>query len=130
MATKTQSKPAKQESKAVPKAAPQAKSVSQKKAIFAKPAKKIKSNVLDAHVVIKFPLSTEKGIRMMESENKLLFVVDQRASKKDVKDAVEKLYASKVVGVNTFIMYGQKRAYVRFDKSTPAINVATNLGLI
>lgn len=93
-------------------------------------AKKPVAEVFDAYKIVKFPLSTEKGIRLMESDNKLLFVVDSGADKRDIKKAIEILYNSKVVAVNTFNMYGQKRAYVTFDKSTPAINVATNLGLI
>ncbi|MBI4449112.1 50S ribosomal protein L23 [Candidatus Woesearchaeota archaeon] len=85
---------------------------------------------LDPYTIIKHPLSTEKGVRLMEAENKLLFVIDANATKRDVKTAIEKLYAAKVRNVNTFIQYGQKRAYVTFSAETPAINVATNLGLI
>jgi len=39
--------------------------------------------------VIKYPLSTEKSIRLMEAENKLIFVVDRKAAKKDIKKAIE-----------------------------------------
>ena len=37
---------------------------------------------MDMYKIIKHPLSTEKGIRLMESENKLLFIVDRKATKK------------------------------------------------
>jgi large subunit ribosomal protein L23 len=81
--------------------------------------------------VIKHPLSTEKSIRLMESENKLIFVVDRRAKKRDVKEAIEKMFKAKVDTVNTFISQrGEKRAYVKFSKETPAIDIATNLGLM
>jgi large subunit ribosomal protein L23 len=81
--------------------------------------------------VIKHPLSTEKTIRLMESENKLVFVVDRRATKADVKRAVEETFKAKVVGVKTFInAKGQKRAYIKFSAETPAIDIATNLGLM
>jgi ribosomal protein uL23 len=82
-------------------------------------------------MIIKYPLSTEKSIRMMESENKLAFVVEERATKKEIKEDVEKRFSVKVVSVNTFTdMKGRKKAYVRLSDETPAIDVATKLGLM
>ncbi|HLC96518.1 MAG TPA: 50S ribosomal protein L23 [Candidatus Nanoarchaeia archaeon] len=85
---------------------------------------------MDPYQVIKNPLSTEKSIRLMESENKLIFVIDKKATKKDVWEAVEKIFKVKVAAVNTYISRGQKRAYIRFSAETPAIDVATQLGLM
>ena len=86
---------------------------------------------MDMYKVIKNPLSTEKGIRLMESENKLLFVVDRKATNNDIKKAIEKVFKSKVVKVNSLISpNGQKRAYVKFSDETPAIDIATQLGLM
>lgn len=79
--------------------------------------------------VLKYPLSTEKGIRLMETENKLIFAVDSRATKAEIKKAVESSFNVKVDSVNTFIMHGRKKAYVKIGKATPAINIATQLGL-
>ena len=67
----------------------------------------------------------------MESENKLIFVVDKKATKKDIKEAIEKAYKSKVLKVNTLIdTKGKKRAYIKFSNETPAIDIATKLGLM
>ncbi len=86
---------------------------------------------MEIESVIKHPLSTEKSIRLMEAENKIVFVVDKRATKAEVKAAVEKLFKAKVDNVKTFVsMTGEKRAYVRFSSETPAIDIATNLGLM
>lgn len=79
---------------------------------------------------IKYPLATEKSIRLMESENKLIFVVDEKANRKDVKNAVESVFKVKVDKVNVYTLKGKKRAYVKFAKETPAIDIATNLGLM
>jgi len=38
--------------------------------------------IMEIGEVIKYPLATEKSIRLMESENKLIFVVDRRATKR------------------------------------------------
>ena len=86
---------------------------------------------MEANNVIKHPLSTEKSLRLMESENKIIFAVDLKATKKDIKLAIEKLFKTKVTNVNTFITTNaEKHAYVQFSKETPAIDIATNLGLM
>lgn len=86
---------------------------------------------MEIEQVIKHPLSTEKSIRLMESENKLIFVVDKKANKKEIKEAIEKVFKAKVKDVNTFISAkGEKRAYVQFSDETPAIDIATQLGLM
>lgn len=87
--------------------------------------------IMEPTDVIKYPLSTEKSLRLMESENKLIFVVDLKAKKADIKKAIETLFKVKVEKVNTFIsVKGDKRAYIKFSNETPAIDVATNLGLM
>lgn len=81
--------------------------------------------------IIKHPLATEKTIRMMESENKLIFAVERKATKKDIKEALEKMFKVKIVKINTQITPGGiKRAYVKLSDDTPAIDLATQLGLI
>ena len=86
---------------------------------------------MEALKVIKHPLSTEKSIRLMESENKLIFIVDRKASKADIKKALEEAYKVKVVKVTTLIAPdGKKKAYIKFADDTPAIDLATKLGLM
>jgi len=86
---------------------------------------------MESHDIVKYPLSTEKSIRLMESENKLVFVVDRRAKKPEIKRAIEDLFKTKVIKINTLIdNNGAKRAYVKFSEETPAIDIATDLGLM
>ncbi len=81
--------------------------------------------------LVHYPLNTEKAIRIMEKENKLLFKVSLNATKPAIKKTVEQLFNVKVLKVNTFItMLGEKRAYVQLSKENPAIDVMTKLGLI
>ena len=81
--------------------------------------------------VVKYPLSTEKSIRQMEAENKLIFVVDKKATKQMIKERIEKLYNVKVKKVNTCIdTKNRKKAYITFSEDTPAIDLATQLGLM
>ena len=81
--------------------------------------------------IIKYPLSTEKSLRMMEAENKLVFVVDRKSKKIEIKKAIEEMFNVKVDKVNTIIMpNGKKKAIIKFNIENPAIDVATQLGLI
>ena len=81
--------------------------------------------------VIKYPLATEKSIRLMESENKLIFIVDRNAKKQDIKKDIEKVFKVRVLKISTAIdTKGRKKAYVKLSPETPAIDIATDLGLI
>lgn len=86
---------------------------------------------MDPYKIIKHPLSTEKGIRLMESENKLMFVVDLKANKNQIKEAIEEMFEVKVDDIRTYITSkGKKRAYVKLSPENPAIDIATELGLM
>lgn len=86
---------------------------------------------MDNYSIIKYPLSTEKSIRLMESENKLIFVVNKKATKKEIKKAIEDMFKVKIDDVNTFVNAdGEKRAYIKFSSKNPAIDIATQLGLM
>jgi len=69
-------------------------------------------------VLIK-PLLTEKSSVETESTNRYVFKVQKRASKFQVKDAVEKMFDVKVVNVRTSITAGKvKRAGKALKKSS------------
>lgn len=80
---------------------------------------------------ILYPLSTEKSIKLMESENKLIFIADKKATKPQIKEALEKEFDIKITNIKTLIdRKGRKKAYVQFSEETPAIDIATKLGLM
>jgi len=85
---------------------------------------------MEPYTTLKYPLATEKAVRIMEVENKLVFRVDKKATKKDVKKAIEELFKVKVIKVTTLNDRKGKKAYVSLSIDTPAIDVATQLGLI
>ena len=91
----------------------------------------LKLDNFNPHQIIKYPLSTEKSIRKIEFDNKLSFVVHSRATKGDVKKAVEQLFKVKVVKVNIQNSFtGEKRAYVKLGPESLASDVSADLGLI
>ncbi len=82
-------------------------------------------------MMIKNPISTEKAIRMLNEENKLIFIVDRKAKKPEIKAEIESLFNAKVIKVQTLIdRKGNKKAFVRFSPETPALDIATKLGLM
>ncbi|MBI4441148.1 50S ribosomal protein L23 [Candidatus Woesearchaeota archaeon] len=86
---------------------------------------------MDPYTIVKYPVASEKAIRLMEAENKLLFRVDMKARKEDIKKAIETMFKTKVTQVRTLVTTaGEKRAYVTFSKETPAIDIATQLGIL
>ncbi|KAG2459217.1 RL23A protein, partial [Polypterus senegalus] len=60
-------------------------------------------NKLDHYAIIKFPLTTESAMKKIEDNNTLVFIVDVKANKHQIKHAVKKLYDIDVAKVNTLI---------------------------
>lgn len=55
------------------------------------------------HRIIKFPLTTESAMKKIEDNNTLVFIVDVKSNKRQIKDAVKALYDIESQNVNTLI---------------------------
>ncbi len=64
---------------------------------------------MEPYQIIKQPLITEKGMRLNEEGSTVVFRVDPRANKLQIKYAVEALFNVKVLKVNTLNVEGKKR---------------------
>jgi large subunit ribosomal protein L23Ae len=51
------------------------------------------TKTFDKFAIIKNPLATESAMKKIEDHNTLLFIVDIRANKKQIKHAVEEMYS-------------------------------------
>jgi large subunit ribosomal protein L23 len=81
--------------------------------------------------MIRNPINTEKAIRMMESENKLVFAVDKKETKATIKQQIEAQLNVKVASVHTITsLQGKKKAIVKFAPENPAIEIATKMGMM
>jgi len=70
-------------------------------------------------------------MQQIENNSTLVFIVDQRANKRQIKDAVEKMYQIKARKVNTLIRPdGKKKAYVRLTADYDALEIANKIGMI
>jgi large subunit ribosomal protein L23 len=68
---------------------------------------------------------------MVEQENKLVFIVNLKAAKRDVKKAVEELYDVEVEKVNILITpKSEKKAFVKLHPDYKAADVAIKLGIL
>ncbi len=76
------------------------------------------------------PLTTEKAVMKIESENLLTFVIDARKSKDEIKKDVEETFNVKVEKVRTSTRGNKKYAYVKLKKDFLAIDLATKLGMM
>jgi large subunit ribosomal protein L23Ae len=56
-----------------------------------------------ANVLACRPLNTESAMKKIEEHNTLVFIVDLRSNKRQIKDAVKKLYDVQAAKVNTLI---------------------------
>jgi large subunit ribosomal protein L23 len=76
------------------------------------------------------PITTEKAIMLIESQNILTFVTEKQKTKEEIKKEFEELFEVKVERIRTLIRNNKKYAYIKLKKEFPAIDLATKLGLM
>lgn len=64
---------------------------------------------MESTTVIIRPLISEKATFQSDEHNRYLFEVDRRATKTEIRFAIEELYKVEVVGVNTLRRRGRQR---------------------
>ena len=81
--------------------------------------------------ITKFTLTPESAMKKIEDNNTPVFIVDVKANKHQIKQAVKKLYDIDVAKVNTLIRPdGEKKTYVRLAPDYDALDVANKIGII
>jgi len=83
----------------------------------------------DPYNVVMHPYVTEKTMNLMDKQNKLEFIVNRTANKKDIRLAIEKLFEVKVDEVNTFIARDGKHAIVKLNKDFSAEDLGMRIGV-
>jgi|UniRef100_A0A7V4DCW6 large subunit ribosomal protein L23 len=71
----------------------------------------------DRRSIIIHPIVTEKSVRL-QKENKYVFRVDPRATKPEIKKAVEEMFGVTVLKVNTVNVKGKRKRLGRFEGRT------------
>jgi len=86
---------------------------------------------LERKSVLLYPKVTEKTTRLIEAENKLIFVVSADSTKEEVKRTFERTYGQKVSKVNVVrTMRGEKLAHIKLSEPGKATDIAMRLKIL
>jgi large subunit ribosomal protein L23 len=82
-------------------------------------------------ITLKYPISTERAISMIDRSNTIVYMVDFRASKESIKKEFESTFKVKVAGVRTAnTPTNEKKAFIKIAKGYKASDVASKLKLV
>lgn len=87
-------------------------------------------NTDEATKIILKPYITEKTFAMVENEQKICFIVNNSATKPKIAEAVSTLYNEKAVDINTTRTIYGKKAFVKFETTDKARDLATKIGML
>lgn len=80
---------------------------------------------------LEYPHLTEKSVTLIERANTVVFIVNLKAKKPDIKKEFEEVFEVKVAKVNTEITpEGKKKAYIKLKPEFKASDVAIKLGVV
>lgn len=65
--------------------------------------------MFEHYKIIRRPIITEKGTSLKDMSNQLLFEVDQKANKSEIKKAIEKIFKVTVLSVRTQNRLGKRK---------------------
>jgi large subunit ribosomal protein L23 len=101
-----------------------------KKQAATEPEPKNGMSAEQAGTLIMAPYVTEKTFNQIERENKLAFIVAEKATKKQIIEAIHILYEANIAEVNTTRTIRGKKAFVKFKAPEGARSLATKLALV
>ena len=73
---------------------------------------------METRHIVKRVLTTEKSTVMREAESKYAFMVDLRAGKYQIKNAIEKIFKVHVTSIRTVVMPGKVKRLGRYEGKT------------
>jgi len=81
--------------------------------------------------VLKYPLATEKSVGIVDRNNTIIYIVDSRASKDEIRKEFETSFSVKVKSINTInLPKNTKKAFIKLAKGYNAADVALKLKLV
>ena len=72
-----------------------------------------------SYQIIRRPVITEKGLAIQENQNTLVFQVAAKATKTEIKQAVQGIFKVKVLSVRTAVYPGKERRRGKFSGYRP-----------
>jgi large subunit ribosomal protein L23 len=84
----------------------------------------------EASQIILRPYITEKTYNLIDKENKVTFIVNEKATKTQILASLRVMYEAEGSEVNTVRTISGKKAFVKFVRDQGARDLATRLGLV
>ena len=82
-------------------------------------------------MILHYPFVTEKAMGALENETKLQFLVDNRATKPEIRRELEASFGHAVSGVRTInTTDGRKKAIISFEDPKAAEEILSRLGVM
>ncbi|MDA1007970.1 MAG: 50S ribosomal protein L23 [Planctomycetota bacterium] len=79
---------------------------------------------MEPTTVIRKPIVTEKATAAIDVGNQFTFEVDRRATKTEIKEAVQSLFKVRVIGVKTQNRKGEMRGFKYGYVTLPLVKIA------
>jgi len=81
--------------------------------------------------VLRYPLATEKAISQIDRNNLIVYIVDFRATKAQIKKEFESMFQVKVEKIRSVnLPSNAKKVYIKIAKGYKATDVAAKLKLV
>lgn len=78
-----------------------------------------------------YPIATEKVLGGVDRDNTIVYVVDMRSKKNEIREEFEKTFGVKVDKINTSITIKNiKKAYIRINRASKASDIARRLKIV
>lgn len=91
----------------------------------------LRENTWDRFSILEAPCTSERFYKKMETENTIIFYVNQKATKQEIKNVFKDAFGVKPARVNTMnTILGRKKAFVKLPKTNEASEIANKIGLI
>jgi large subunit ribosomal protein L23 len=87
-------------------------------------------NVETATKIILRPYVTEKTFALVENEQKVCFLVEKEATKPQIVEAVKTLYNEDAINIQTARTIYGKKAFVKFNSTDKARDLANKIGMM
>ena len=90
-----------------------------------------RQNTFDRYTILISPCTSERFYKKMEKDNTIIFYVNQKANKQQIKSAFKDAFGVQPQRVNTMnTVLGRKKAFIKIPKSNEASEIANKMGLL
>ena len=90
-----------------------------------------RENTFDRFSILIAPCTSERFYKKMEKDNTIIFYVNQKANKQQIKAAFKEAFGVMPQRVNTMnTVLGRKKAFIKLPKSNEASEIANKIGLL